>query len=235
VANRNPEESKASGLTDDLTAQSEAHPYLVLPSTDLAQLLLSFVMATECPAIAHHSIRSYLFGRLLADHLGATSGRDYDEQLLFAACVMHDIGLSATADGSQRFEVDGADFAAQMLSDHGLPAADVDAVWEAIALHTSGGIAERRGLLCVLTRGGVALDFGRDTEFVTDAQASAFHAAYPRLDIGRTIVNVIVAQALRSQFKAPAYSIADGLLRERGAEAKATRLELGAAASRWGS
>ncbi|MGP4087047.1 HD domain-containing protein [Streptomyces sp. KR55] len=206
---------------------------LVLPDTELVRSLLSTVTEAESRAVANHSVRSYLFARLLADHLGAAPGRDYDEQLLFAACVLHDIGLSPAADGPQRFEVDGADFAARLLTDHGVPAAGVDAVWEAIALHTSGGIAERRGLLCRLTRDGVGMDFGRDTDFVTDAQAQAIHAAYPRLGMERELVETIVEQARRTPSKAPRYSFADVLLLERGAAAHTTRIEQGAAHSRW--
>ena len=51
------------------------------------------------------------------------------------------------ASGIQRFEVDGADMAAKFLTDNGVAARGVDLVWEAIALHSSPGIAERRPCL----------------------------------------------------------------------------------------
>jgi hypothetical protein len=54
----------------------------------------------------------------------------------------------------------------------------VDLVWEAIALHTSPGIAER-GALAYLTRRGVGIDFGPGSEFIADAQAQAVHTRYP--------------------------------------------------------
>ena len=85
---------------------SSVSPPVVLPSTDLARLVLSTVIESESPAIANHSVRSYLFARLLADELGATPGGDYDEELLFAARVLHDIGLSPSAAGPQRFDRD---------------------------------------------------------------------------------------------------------------------------------
>jgi len=206
---------------------------LHLPTTQLATAALALVIADEPAAIANHSIRSYLFGRIRAEHLGARPGRDYDPQLLFLACVLHDIGLSATGDRDQRFEVDGADVAAEFLTGHGLPAADVDAVWEAIALHTSPGIAERRGPLCELVRAGVGLDFGRDTGSVTDQDAARIHARYPRLAMERALVDVIVAQARVRPQKAPRYSIAGELVRERDTPPHLTQLEAGAASSRW--
>ena len=39
----------------------------------------------------------------------------YDEELLFAAAVMHDLGLGEHARGQARFEVEGADLAAAVL------------------------------------------------------------------------------------------------------------------------
>jgi HD domain len=218
-----------------LTALATVLPDIELPGSELSRRVLSLVSSAESPAVANHSIRSYVFACLLGTHLGVSAGKDYDGQLLFAACVMHDIGLGAGPPGPQRFEVDGADRAAALLTDHGLPAADVDAVWEAIALHTSAGIAERRGRLCQLVRAGVGLDFGVDTDFVTDAQAKAIHAAFPRLDMARALVDTIVAQADGCPSKAPAYSIADGLQRERAAAPHRSRLELLTSTARWGS
>ena len=206
-----------------------------LLDTELARSLTATVNGSLSAPLAHHSFRSYLFARLLADHLGVTPGRDYDQQLLFAACVLHDMGLSASGDGAQRFEVDGADLAARLLTDHGLPAADVDAVWEAIALHTSPGIADRRGVLCRLTRDGIGMDFGRGTDVLTDAQGEAVHASRPRLSLETALVDAIVDQGRRTPSKAPRYSTADAFILERDAPPHQTRMEQGAASSRWGS
>lgn len=146
-----------------------------LPDTPLARATLDLVTEQESASIANHSIRSYLFGVLLADHRGV----EVDRQLLFLSCVLHDIGLSNRGNRGQRFEVDGADVAAEFLTEQGLPRTDVDVVWEAIALHTSPGIAERRGPVVEFTRRGVGVDFGRDADIVTGDQAEAIHSAYP--------------------------------------------------------
>src|SRR6266540_6541402 len=136
---------------------------LVLPTGPLADASLALVRSTESRPIADHSIRSFIFARLLAEHEGALNDAAYDEELLFAACVMHDLGLGSRAAGQARFEVEGADLAATVLTEHGVAAPEVDRVWEAIALHSSVGIAHRRGLLTYLTHRGVFIDSGRDT------------------------------------------------------------------------
>ncbi len=212
----------------------DATSLLRLPSSPLAVAACRLVIDCEPPPIAYHSVRSYLFARLLATQRQIDADRDYDDELLFASCVLHDLGLSAQGDGDQRFEVDGADVAASFLTAQGLPAAQVDLVWEAIALHTTAGIAERRGALCWLTRGGIGMDFGQGVDDVSDSDATAIHAAYPRQSMATVLVDAITAQVLAKPTKAPPYSLADALVRERREPPHVTRLERAAAASRWG-
>ncbi|MEV7020338.1 HD domain-containing protein [Streptomyces sp. NPDC093991] len=206
-----------------------------LPDSPVARRTLALVRETESTATANHSARSALFARLRADHEGAEAGRDYDPELLFLACVLHDIGLTQAGDRHQRFEVDGADTAAEFLTAQGLPAADVDAVWEAIALHTTPGIAERRGTLCALVHQGTGMDFGLDTDCVDDATGAAIHARYPRLSMATTLVDEITAQARNRPEKAPPFTLASELLRERSVPPHRTRMETMADAARWGN
>ncbi|BAX91621.1 hypothetical protein MSG_01465 [Mycobacterium shigaense] len=132
-----------------------------------------------------------------------------------------------------RFEVEGADLAAALLTEHGCDRATVDGVWEAIALHTSGGIAERRGALCYLVRSGVGADFGRNADFIDEQIATAIHRRYPRLAMASTLVAAIVAHARRNPEAAPPYSMPGELLREQQTGG-ASLLELMASHGRWG-
>src|SRR6266699_5570548 len=127
---------------------------LGLPAGPLAHASLALVRISESQPIVDHSIRSFLFARLVADEEGCLSDAAYDEDLLFAATVMHDLGLGKHAQGQARFEVEGADLAAEVLRQHGVAGPDIDRVWEAIALHSCHGLAERRGLLTYLTYKG---------------------------------------------------------------------------------
>ena len=136
----------------------------------------------------------------------------YDEDLLFAAAVMHDLGLGEHARGQARFEVEGADLAAAVLREHGVAEADVDRVWEAIALHSSIGLAERRGLLTYLTYKGVFIDVGRLADAVADGVRKEVLNAYPKPTEGSHIADAIVAHAKRSPAAAPPGSLAAYLL-----------------------
>jgi len=205
---------------------------LDLPTGPVAEAALAVVRTSESPAIANHSVRSFLFAQLLAAHEGCLDEAAYDRDLLFAATVMHDLGVGNLAPGAARFEVEGADLAAAVLREHGMPDRDVDRVWEAIALHTSAGIAERRGLLAYLTRRGVGIDFGQDTEIVS-GRAKEIHAAYPRLAMARSLADEIVRRATGSPAAAPPYSLGAGLLRERQSHGISS-IERAAASSPWG-
>jgi hypothetical protein len=126
---------------------------------------------------------------------------------------LHDLGLGTSAPGKERFEVEGADLAAELLRRHGVATADVDRVWEAIALHSSLGIADRRGLLTCLTHKGVFTDVGQFTGLQEGLRQQVF-AAYPRPADDTSIRDAIVAHARHSQAAAPPYSIAAELLRQ---------------------
>lgn len=191
------------------------HDVLALPNGQLAEACLSLARATERAPIADHSIRSFLYARLLAEHEGSLRDSAYDEDLLFAACVLHDLGLGTGAKGEARFEVEGADLAAALLSDHGVAASDVGRVWEAIALHACLGIAERLGLLTYLTHRGVMIDAGRDA-----VRLDGLHVVrdeYPRPANDNSIADAIVAHASRSEACAPPGSLAAELLRQKRA------------------
>jgi len=206
-----------------------------LPGSPVAGHAVDYIRSCESEPIANHSIRSYLFAALIAEHEGLKAGTDFDTDLLFCACVLHDLGTSPSAPGKQRFEVEGADLAVGFLTGHGYGGRETEPVWEAIALHTSPGIAERRGVLAYLTRRGVGGDFGSGVDFVTDTQGQAAHQRYPRLNMVAALVDAIVTHAARAPQAAARFTIAGELARERGELGAPTPMELAANASRWGA
>jgi hypothetical protein len=193
---------------------------VALPRGPLADACLALVRSTERRPIVDHSIRSFLFARLVAEHEGCLGDAAYDEDLLFAATLMHDLGLGDHAPGQARFEVEGADLAASLLRAHGVPEADVDRVWEAIALHSSIGIAERRGLLTYLTYKGVFVDVGRLAGAIAKRLRDEVLDAYPRPPGESYIRTAIVEHGTRSEAAAPPGSLASFLLLAQQFEAR---------------
>jgi HD superfamily phosphohydrolase YqeK len=173
------------------------------------------------PAILNHSIRVYLLAKALGDRSDSTYIKDAAKHdLLFTACILHDIGTTSEYDGPQRFEVEGADAAASLLRLHGIPEEDAHQVWMAIALHTSPHIAERINELSKLVREAVLLDFGKGLSKLEAAEnvKRQMEERYPRLGIEKVLGDAVVEQAVKKPQKAPAASWPNNLYRAYVAE-----------------
>ncbi|MGV9270067.1 nuclear transport factor 2 family protein [Kitasatospora sp. NPDC003701] len=187
---------------------------LSLPDTRLARDSYAYA-ATATPAfVLHHSVRSYVFARAHARHQDLRAGTDYDDELLFVSCVLHDIGLSEEGNGDQRFEVDGADTAAAFLRERGVEERRIAIAWDAIALHTSEGIAVRKGAEVALAQAGIGTDIlGVRRESLPAGLADEVHALLPRMDLAYALSDAIVAQARPKPQKASPMSFPGTLLR----------------------
>lgn len=208
---------------------------LVLPPGDVPRAALALARELEPDYLANHSLRSWAFARVVAGARGWRAGVDFDDEVLFVACVLHDTGLHVPSPGDRRFEVEGADVARAFAIERGLPTAAADTVSDAVALHTSPGIAEHMRAEVALTRLGITMDFGRDAHLVPDRLAAVLHEELPRLDLTRRITDDIVAHAGGSESRAPAASLAGVLVRERREPPHLTTTEREVPTSRWGS
>ncbi len=177
---------------------------LDLPDSEIAHAARQFVFDISPAFVAHHSVRSYLFGRELAAAKGLRRDIDYDDELVFLSCILHDLGVTEHANGDQRFEVDGADAAARFLRDHGVSEARVTTVWQAIALHTSVGLAHRFGAEQAVAQLGISADvIGVDRRSLPTGFADRVHASWPRHDLGYTLAEVIADQVEANPAKGP--------------------------------
>ncbi|GGR90746.1 hypothetical protein GCM10010252_32000 [Streptomyces aureoverticillatus] len=188
---------------------------LPFPKSDLAARAVRHARSLESPAIFNHSLRTYLYGRCAGERDGVLPGRDYDDELLFLGCVLHDAGLSAEGDRDQRFEVDGADVAAEFLTREGVPADRVEVVWDAIALHTTDTIALRKRPEIALVSAGARLDVAGNAKELPTGYADRVHAVLPRLHTAPALRDAIVGQALAKPGKAPLFTLPGELVRQR--------------------
>src|ERR1700757_1583245 len=165
---------------------------LALPDSDIACAARQFLFDVSPVPVAHHSVRSYLFARELAAAKGLYPDVDYDDELVYLSCVLHDLGVTDYANGDQRFEVDGADAAARFLRDHGVQDARVTTVWQAIALHTSIGLGHKFGAEQAIAQMGISADIvGTDRQMLPPGFADRVHSSWPRHDLGYTLAELI--------------------------------------------
>jgi hypothetical protein len=173
------------------------------------------------PSIFNHSMRVLH----LAWHL-PTPHPAPDQEALAVAVLFHDSGTIHENNGEQRFEVEGADAAARFLERWEWTPERIRPVWEAIALHTSPGIAERFGSVAQLLRAAVLIDLGRAEMPGADTPALEAHLLrYPRLDIDHVLPELVIAQALEPgrAMKAPPFSWPGALVAERLGGTRAPR------------
>ncbi|MER5536713.1 SgcJ/EcaC family oxidoreductase [Streptomyces mirabilis] len=188
---------------------------LDLPDTSLARDTYAHAAQATPAYIRDHCVRSYVFARAHAHNQGLRAGTDYDDELLFVACVLHDMGLSEEgSNGDQRFEVDGADIAAAFLRERGVEERRIAVVWDAIALHTSDGIASRKGTEVALAQAGIATDIlGVQRESLPPGLADEVHALLPRQDLAYGFSDAIITQAKTKPHKVSPTTFMGDMLR----------------------
>ncbi len=166
-----------------------------IPDSEIAKKATQLVVEVSSKSLYHHCVRTYLFGEIL----GKRDGLKYDRELLYLGAVMHDLGLTEKFDsGEQRFEVDGADAAQAFVLEHGLSEEKAEIVWDAIALHTSSGIASRKQPEIALVHLGAGADlFGMGLEDIAPETIEKVIDDYARLGINASVMESLIAQIKR--------------------------------------
>jgi HD domain len=128
---------------------------LAIPDSTLAKEATDILREHSTDLLFNHSVRVYLF----AAEQGRQRHLRFDPEHLYIAAAFHDLGLIRKfSSPDERFEVDGANAARQFLHAHDIAEDQVQAVWEAIALHTTPGIPKYMRPEVALLNSGVLLD-----------------------------------------------------------------------------
>ncbi len=153
---------------------------VAIPETDTVAEATRFVRSITSPMLFHHSRRVFVFSSLQAGRLGL----EPDPELLYVAALFHDTGLlTPFSEAEQRFEIDGADHARAFLLGRGFSTSALDAVWNAIALHTTPGIPGRMGPEVAATNLGVLTDvLGLGLDQLDPVLVEEITAVHPRGD-----------------------------------------------------
>lgn len=168
------------------------------PDTALAREAEERVRELSKPALHGHCLRTWAFAALFAQR----DRVDHDEELLYLACVLHDLGLTEAHDGRDPsaacFAVEGARVAHAMLCARQQPEDRARAVAEAISLHLNINVPDRYGPEAVLLSKGVTLDVvGRRLELLPAATVSEVVASWPREGSGELLAADTRGQAER--------------------------------------
>lgn len=151
---------------------------IIIPDSQMARAATELVRDTETDLLYHHSRRVFLFGALA----GKRQQLQFDPELLYIGAMFHDMGLLPPYSSADlRFEVDGANAARSFLQGYGIGEADIDMVWDAIALHTTPGIPAHKKPVVALVTAGVEMDvLGIGYDSFSEEQRRRVVAAHPR-------------------------------------------------------
>ena len=161
-----------------------------VPDTKITREATGLLREFSTPLLFNHSHRVFFW----ANELGRQTGQKFDVELLFVCAAFHDLGLlEKFSSADDRFEVDSANAVRQFLEHHGVPNARIQTAWDAIALHTTPGIAAYKPLEVELLYNGVGLDvLGIGYDKFPSPLREEVVAAYPRTDFKQGIAQAFL-------------------------------------------
>jgi hypothetical protein len=162
-------------------AAGNAGPRMVagipIVDTTIAKAANALARSASEPHLYNHALRTYLFGALI----GRAAKLKFDEELLYLACVLHDLGLTQQFMGSRPFEIEGAIAAEKFLRQQGLSVAKTAVIWDGIAMHPLAISQYKRPEIALVGAGAGADVIGAGLADVSAANRDAVLQAFPRL------------------------------------------------------
>ena len=184
---------------------------LPVPDSALARRARELIADVAAPSLVNHSVRSYAWAVELARHDGLT----FDPDILYAAAMLHDIGLVPTHDRGGGHDIDGALAAERLSREVGESDARARAIYDAIALHNRVALPPGSASEVVLLWDSTGVDVtGERFGDLRPAIIPGVIAAYPRIDFKREFAALLNDQATRKPTSVAAAMIAAGILEE---------------------
>ena len=160
---------------------------IVLPRDDVSAATWRWAHHALPRYLLAHSVRSYCWGAAIARREGLV----FDRQILWAASLMHDLGLTRIPHNAACFEIEGADIGRRFLVRAGMDAAAADRAAKAIVDHMRPGVTLADGVESVLLDRATSVDVrGDGFELVGDVRPGVM-AAFPRGDFDRHFLRAI--------------------------------------------
>ncbi len=164
------------------------------PDSALATHAVALLRELSAPYLENHCHRTHAFAVALASH----HGRRFDAELLYLACLLHDLGLAPAHHGDGAFELRGARAAHAFCIEHGLSPAKAEVVHEAIALHTSLASANREPEIAYVHLGAGVDVIGYRVEDIARATIDRIVEQWPRHSLKEEIFRDLERESVNS-------------------------------------
>ncbi len=148
-----------------------------LIDSDIARKATQLAQESSPPYLFNHAMRTFLFASLT----GRAFKQNFDEELVFLACILHDLGLTDRFQGDAPFEIEGAEAARRFLKANSHPTQAIETVWDGIAMHASPIAHYKRPEIALVAEGAGADVLGADPTQVSKSDVDQIMNAFPRL------------------------------------------------------
>ena len=149
-----------------------------VPDGPLITAVIEHAQRLSEPYLFNHAIRSWLF----AEAIGRIKKIDYDREVVAIGTILHDIGLTASVSGPNRFEVNGADAALSFIKGKGVSDRRAQLIWDTVALNSTPSLALHKEPEVAVATMGIGLDYGGfGIEAIPTADVERVLSAFPRL------------------------------------------------------
>src|SRR5215471_6254787 len=174
----------ANTATADASIANETPSQLLagisVPDTPLIKAVIEYAQRVSEPYLFNHAMRSWLF----AEALGRVQRIDYDHEIVAIGTVLHDIGLTASVSGPNRFEVNGANAAVSFIKGQGFSDRRAQLVWDLVALNSTPSLALHKEPEVAVGTMGIGLDYGGfGIQALPAGDLDGILNAYPRLEM----------------------------------------------------
>ncbi len=169
--------------------EPEALPSVVarvrLVDSEIAKRATELSRTLSPPYLFNHAVRTFLFGSLV----GRASGRKFDEEILYLACILHDLGLTDRFEGNLPFEIQGAEAAKHFLEEHAYAREKIGIVWDGIAMHASPIGQFKQAEVALVGEGAGADAIEPDFSEIKKSEVAEIVKQFPRLKFKDAFVN----------------------------------------------
>ena len=149
-----------------------------VPDCPLITVVIEHAQRLSEPYLFNHAMRSWLF----AEAIGRIKRIDYDREVVAIGTILHDIGLTASVSGPNRFEVNGADAALSFIKGKGLSDRRAQLIWDTVALNSTPSLALHKEPEVAVATMGIGLDYGGfGIEALPTTDVERILGAFPRL------------------------------------------------------
>jgi hypothetical protein len=174
---QSPSPSKSTESSTPLGPLPKVVAGIAIVDSKIATDATKLAQEASPPFLFNHAARTFLFGALI----GKASGLKVDYELLYIACILHDIGLTEQFVGDLPFEIQGAQAASRFLEQNGLAKDKSEIVWDAIAMHASKIAQFKQPEIALVGAGAGADAVGPDFSVIKKSDVSEVVRAFPRL------------------------------------------------------